>query len=248
MRVLLAILVLLTTLPCDGQVRRRVLGPRPGSGGPTLPGGIQYQWVATNLSSPVASWPPSAGVCYLSSPAGVSYQPTYTNGYGVNYNSSAPKYSEGTNNYPTTGGQFAALVICRMDVTNDATARAIWSWANGTCGVGATYNRWSEDAESFGCIEAGKVYDVLRINGGGGSVFAAGSVFTNGVLGDTGWPALGYNILPYRFGCGFAYTSGAVYEFIFWTNTVSWTQTEVDMIHRYSSNRIALEGVTTISP
>lgn len=31
MRFLLAILVLLTTLPCDGQVRRRVLGPKPSS-------------------------------------------------------------------------------------------------------------------------------------------------------------------------------------------------------------------------
>lgn len=45
MRALLAILILLTTLPCDGQVRRRALGRKPSST-PVDPSGINglYAW------------------------------------------------------------------------------------------------------------------------------------------------------------------------------------------------------------
>lgn len=53
MRALLAILVLVTTLPCDGQVRRRALGPKPSAGGGGDPAGtntLAYLWVSTNLT------------------------------------------------------------------------------------------------------------------------------------------------------------------------------------------------------
>lgn len=53
MRALLAILVLLTTLPCDGQVRRRVLGPKPSAGSWTplqLPN-LKMWLTASNISA-----------------------------------------------------------------------------------------------------------------------------------------------------------------------------------------------------
>lgn len=49
MRALLAILVLLTTLPCDGQVRRRVLGPKPSSGSDPYHQGTNQLTYTNNL-------------------------------------------------------------------------------------------------------------------------------------------------------------------------------------------------------